>query len=237
MYHSIIFGDKNTWDDWFLVPSSRPVFNPPKLKTTYIDIPGANGHLDLTESLTGEPVYECREGSFEFVVDNWHKEWHEIYSEIMCYLHGRTMRAILEDDPQYYYEGRFTVNKWKSDKINSKITIDYVVHPYKFDVCSSLDDWEWDPFNFETGVIREYKDLRVDGQLSVAIAGGRLSVIPSFIVSSDSGYGLTVIHDGISYALSDGINAVPSIVIRDSESTLTFRGQGTVSIDYRGGRL
>ena len=28
-YHSVVFGEKNTWDDWHLVPSSRPVINPP----------------------------------------------------------------------------------------------------------------------------------------------------------------------------------------------------------------
>ena len=36
--------------------------------------------------------------------------------ERMDYLHGQTMRAILEDDPEYFYEGRFTVNAWKSEK-------------------------------------------------------------------------------------------------------------------------
>ena len=46
MYHSITIGSKNTWDDWYLIPSSRPVVNPPKPKTKYIDIPGADGHLD-----------------------------------------------------------------------------------------------------------------------------------------------------------------------------------------------
>ena len=72
MYHSITFinsqnKEKNTWDDWYLIPSSRPVFNPPSVKTQYIDIPGANGQIDLTESLTGYPVYKNREGSWNFM--------------------------------------------------------------------------------------------------------------------------------------------------------------------------
>ena len=41
------------------------------------------------------------------------------------------MRAVLEDDPEYYYEGRFSVNSWKSDKTHSSITINYSVAPYK----------------------------------------------------------------------------------------------------------
>ena len=37
MYHSIIISGKNTYDEWGLVPMSRPVVNPPTVKTTYVD--------------------------------------------------------------------------------------------------------------------------------------------------------------------------------------------------------
>lgn len=131
MYHSITFGSKNTWDDWHIVPSSRPVFDPPKVKTKTLDIQGKNGSLDLSEALTGYPVFNNREGSFEFIVLNDYNVWNELYSDISDYLHGRVMRAVLEDDPEYYYEGRFSVNKWKSDKNYSTISIDYSVFPYK----------------------------------------------------------------------------------------------------------
>ena len=145
MYHSVTFGNKNTWDNWHIVPSSRPVFNPPKQKVNTLDIQGGNGIIDLSESLTGYPVYNNREGSFEFIVMNDYKPWQETYSDIADYIHGQKMRAVLEDDPQYYYEGRFSVNSWKSDKDWSKITIDYNVSPYtsqfygKAPVCPTFD--------------------------------------------------------------------------------------------------
>ena len=104
MYHSITIGDKNTWDDWHLIPASRPLFNPPPVKTNYIDIPARDGNMDLTEVLTGKPVYNNRTGSWTFYVENGFKDWTVLYSEIMVYLHGREFRAVLEDDPGYYYE-------------------------------------------------------------------------------------------------------------------------------------
>ena len=176
MYHSITFGDKNTWDDWHIVPSSRPVFSPPPLKKKLLDIPGADGSVDLSESLTGYPVYENREGSFEFIVMNDYKEWYEVYSDIMDFLHGQTMRAILEDDKEYFYEGRFTVNEWRSDKDWSRIVIDYSVGPYKWHLNTSLDDWEWDPFNFHTGIImaKKFKDIPVTSSYSMHIFEKRL---------------------------------------------------------------
>ena len=110
--------------------------------------------LDLTTSLAGRPLYKNRTGSVEFYVDNDFRDWSVLYSEIMLYLHGQKMRAVLEDDPSYYYEGRFSVNAWKSNPDRSQITINYDVFPYKQYINNSTDEWLWDTFNFETGIIR-----------------------------------------------------------------------------------
>lgn len=132
MYHSITFGNKNTYDDWKLVPETRPVVNPPEPKFIFDEIPGANGSLDLSSSLTGFVNYQDRTGSFNFIVLNDYEEWQNRYSEIMNYLHGQRMTMILEDDPNYYYIGRFSVSSWDSGENWSTITIDYQVDPFKY---------------------------------------------------------------------------------------------------------
>ena len=114
MYHSITFGEKNTWDDWRLVSPVLPSFAPPTQKTTYLDIPGASGAIDLSEMLTGYPIFNNREGSFEFLRLNGYEAWQDIYSEISDYLHGRAMRCYLEDDRNWFYEGRFCIKDWKN---------------------------------------------------------------------------------------------------------------------------
>ena len=237
MYHSVTFGNKNTWDDWHLIPSTRPLFNPPSVKTQYIDIPGANSQVDLTESLTGYPVYDNRTGSMEFNVVNGYQTWDVLYSEIMNYLHGKKMKACLEDDPYFYYEGRFTVNQWKSDKYWSIITIDYNVYPYKKGPNTSLEDWLWDPFDFEYGIIRDYSELVVDGSLSLEILGRQEPVVPEITVDSDSGSGMTMKVGSKTYELSEGVNVNPNIVIGEANVTLVFTGNGTVSVNYQGGML
>ena len=50
--HSIIIGDKNTYDDWHIVPTTRPVVNTPEIDDQYVSIP-AGGELDYTDVLTG----------------------------------------------------------------------------------------------------------------------------------------------------------------------------------------
>ena len=141
MYHSITFyaGDTlengtNSWDDWHIISPNRLLFNPPPVKTHYVDVPGANGQIDLTEALVGHPIYGNRTGSFTFIVLNDYGNWADRYSSMLGYFHGRRLKAILEDDPEYYYEGRFEVDEWGSEDSWSTISISYNVNPYKYRV-------------------------------------------------------------------------------------------------------
>ena len=139
-YHSITIGEKNTWDDWRLVPSSRPLISPPPVNTNYAEIIGGDGLIDLTTSLTNHPTYGNRTGSWEFIVINNGQipyaismgDWASRYSNIMNYLHGKYFdKIILDDEPIYYYSGRLSVAEWNSAKGNSTIRINYNLDPYK----------------------------------------------------------------------------------------------------------
>ena len=145
MYHSITFGNvsngtfsgKNTWDDWHLIPSSGPVIAQSSVSDSFKEIPGRkNGPMNFSDYLTGKIIYGQRNGSIQFVVDNDHEDWTIIQSNIVNYLHGKYMKMRLEDDPDYYYEGRFTVGNWESESWNSSITISYSVKPYKYRISN-----------------------------------------------------------------------------------------------------
>ena len=246
MYHSITFGDKNTWTDWHLVPSSRPVVNPPKLKSLFVDIPGGDGLEDLTEIVSGCPTYSNREGSWEFLVMNGYQDWDCLYSDIMDYLHGQYMKVILEDDPAFYYEGRLTVNQWKSDKYWSKIVIDYNLKPYKLLKYSSAEEWKWDDIDFEHNIdLVSTQNIRVDLIWSVRFNSLRKTITPVFTVSSDDGNGMTV---GIANAIDNTYKSVhfadgpsqthPDLQIKGPGVTTIYVSEsGNITIDFRMGRL
>ena len=236
--YGVLFGDKHSYRDWKLITKSRPDVGSPAPKTTYIDIPEADGQLDLTESLSGEVKFENREMKFEFAVIEARQRWTTLYSEIMNYLHGQNLQVVLDEDPNHFYSGRFTVDEWESDKKTSTLVIVGVVDPYKYDLNTSLEDWIWDTFNFETDCIREYADLEVDGELEFTVQGSRKSAVPSFIVELDEGETvMQVVYQNVTYNLQEGTNRVVNIIVKDGESTLTFIGHGKVSIEYRGGSL
>ena len=260
MYHSMTFikndtVEKNTWDDWHLIPTSRPVFNPPNVKTKYVEIPGSDKVIDLTESLTGYPVYGDREGSLEFIVENGHKEWHEIYSEIMAFLNGYHLKVILEDDISHYYEGRFSVNEWKSNKHWSLIVIDYILNPYKLNVQTSIEEWKWDPFNFENGIIQSeyFRGIEVDSDSFVTYSYGienligRKPVCPIFKISEADSNGVTIklyneeLDISVTKTFYNGSKTDPDFILSNISSnnslTIGFKGRGTVSIEFRSGGL
>ena len=79
MYHSMIIGEKHTFRDFGLIPVSRPVVNPPQPNYSFLEVPGANGSLDISEAVCGNITYADRTGSFEFYVKNG-RNWVDVYA-------------------------------------------------------------------------------------------------------------------------------------------------------------
>jgi phage-related protein len=129
--HGMIFGEKHTYRDWGLLLKSRPEISPPSPKLKLIKVPGSNQVIDLTESLTGEVKYETRQITAEFFIVDNRGRWPLLYSEILTYLHGKSIRIIMDDDPNYFYTGRVTVGELVPDKKTAALTITAEVEPYK----------------------------------------------------------------------------------------------------------
>ena len=225
-------GDRHTYKDWNLILISTDIgFPDPKTET--IDIPGADGELDFSEVLTGDISYNNRTISIQLEMVDKFENWRNKISEISNYLHGKKLNIIFDEDPSFYYFGRLSVNDFKSNKSTGTITIEANVEPYKYDLFSSLEDWLWDPFNFDNGIINEKNNLQVDGELEVKIVGRRKKVIPKITCDNE----LQLLFNGQTYNLPEGTSYSPEIEICEGENILKFIGNGTVTIEYRGGSL
>lgn len=254
MYHSITFATtlddldtgslvgQNTWTDWHLIPAPRPTMSMPKPALNFVEVPGRNGTIDMTTYLTGDVTFSDRTGSFEFIVDNGHEHWMTIYKKIASYLHGKRLYMCLtDDDPGYYYEGRFTLNAWKSDPSNSKVVIDYQVSPFKYSILvRGYDLTIWDTFNFETdmdwGVLSE---LTVDGNSEVIIPADDYPFKVSIIaISLGENTSLTATFRGVSISLTQvgQVFNFPKPTVR-GDNILTLSGDGVAKITFRDGSL
>ena len=227
MYHSIIVSGRDLYREWGLVPTARPVINPPSVKTTYVDLPSSDGGLDYTDLLLGRPPFGYREGSWEFALKG-RQNWQEVFGSIMNYLHGAEHTIVLEDDPSFYYTGRLSVNSWKSDKGYSRIVIDYCLDPFRRSLKDSdEDDWLWNDLFQKT--IR-YGTFRVEGQkYRNLIYEGLRPTVPVFTCSAP----MTVEYHGSSFSLVPGENINRNLALQQGDNIMLFHGDGIITVKYR----
>ena len=152
--HDIQIGVYHTRNDFHLIPAKKPVVQPPSEKTVTLSVPGVNGSVDLSHSLTGYPVFNAREGSWEFYSDlDYNRVW-TAYEEIKRKLIlqcRNSVDVILDDDPTFLYRGKVWVSsKPTAANQQTKITMKYKFYPFKCLRKPLETDWLWDDFNFET---------------------------------------------------------------------------------------
>ena len=245
--HSYVNG-KHTWDDWHLIPSSRPVVSPPSPAVKTLTIPGKNGVLDISTLLTGEMTYQNRTGSWDFIVDHNTKSWESVYHEILGYLHGQTYVCVLEDDPAFYYEGRFSIGAPKNENGYSVVPINYDLYPFKRTIQLSSEPWVWDPFNFDIGVTNDLNGGPVSRvtvnrgtEKNVTVNYPYSETVMPYIYSNIESGNATVELNGSRNSLRNGIYQYPGIKLKSGDNTVTFTnhtsGTITVGIEYRGGEL
>jgi len=243
MYYGLTFvkgtTEKNTWADWYLVPSSRPSVAAPSVKKTVIEIPGSNGVIDLTESLTGDVTYGQRTGSWEFIVMNEKPIlWSELYSNIMDFLHGQRVQVYIEENPDqvhtinkthtnnytkgdWYYEGRIDVEAWDTQDNYSVITMNYSLDPFKYQKTATSE-----------------RITLTSSYVAKTYTSYRMPVVPTFTLSQ--GGSATVRFKGVEYNLSVGPQAIANVVFVEGSGTtnrIEVKGSGTLTVSFRGGRL
>lgn len=230
-----LFGDKHTFRDYGMYPSTRFNMLPPEVKDNYIEIPGSDGELDMTQALTGFVNYGNREFTQDYIVVGGRDNWSNVYSTLLNDIHGKKMRVVFDEDPYYFYVGRLKVDEWQSNRQSSIITIKGTFEPYKYEIASTTEDWLWNPFNFENGVIREYADIEVIGTVNLELYGTNRLVYPEINLKQGTATITEFNGETMSLELISGAHTYPDIALNNGVNTLTVYGGGAViSIDYRG---
>lgn len=240
--HGITFGNYHSIEDWGLYLASYPVVSPAEVKEDYKDIEGRDGALDFTEQF-GRVFFYDRSFDCELTMLDKREDWDWKYSQVQNAIHGQKMHITLDNDKSHYWEGRLSVSAWQPKRADGIISIHGRVGAYKNDTYSSLDDWLWDPFDFEHDIVRDYGHIPVHGKVSTTIVGSRKPVQPVFMVKTDS----EIVYSHVSedertgiingVILKNGNVTSPDITYYEGEIKVTLEGEGEVSILYRGGSL
>lgn len=203
----------NSWDDFNLIRTSKKIGTPSVKKTT-VKIEGADGVIDLTDYF-GETKYDNRKLSFTFSCKESIEAWDDIYSDIQNKIHGQKMKIILDEDSEFYYVGRVSLNEWKSSKTIGKITIDADCEPYKYKINETV----------VTNTVEESATL--------SFSNLRKSVCPTIKTSAS----VKVVFDDTTYTLDEGSYILPDVVFKAGTNTLYVTGTATITVTYREGGL
>lgn len=226
--------EKNSYNDFGLIIKSK-IISAPEPQIHKVEIIGRDGSVDLSDILTGTVRYKDRNIKLVFRYLGAENTRTAMLTEFQTFAHGKLIKFIFNDDLSYFWRGRIISGEpTVVDNLAMDNSTSCVVEPYKYDILSTGEDWLWDPFDFEIGVINEMHNLIIEGSLTVMFIGSPYQDNPTITVSDP----MTVSYDGGEpISLVAGTQKVYDIVITSGEHTFTFTGTGIATIDYRGGTL
>lgn len=205
----------------------------PDVKQSTVEITGADGALDLT-SYFGAPRFNNKTIALTFVYKKDFFDHRGKLSDLANDILGQSVQLVFDDDPDYYHQGRVLGGTWKVNRKTNTITFSVDCEPYKYQVDEGAEPWKWDPFSFESGIIRYYGDITVNGRTPVHIVGGWKTVHPTITCDST----MTVqLDDGDVSTIKAGVNKVYTITVTRGEHTLYLTGNGKASLRMQIGSL
>jgi hypothetical protein len=211
------FDDKHSYSDFGLVLNSKEI-SLPEPKTYIIDVPCADGSLDLSTALTGGDIkYQNRSIVMNFTALRPWNQLESLRSDLANHLHGKTMKVIFDADCNFYYTGRLRISDFDTKTFPATVTIEMDAEPYKL--------------NIKRTVIYE----PMYGTKTVIVPEQKMKVVPNI----KSEYDISMTYKGKTYQLYTGSNIFPDVVLSSSieDNTFEFTGGGNVFIEFRGGEL
>ena len=212
----ILFDDIHSFYDLNLILAPF-VPSPATPKTTYVDIAGADGSLDLTEA-HGEVRYKDRDHTFTFTINpSETMTFDEKVTEVSNALNGKKCKITLDRDSDYYWEGRCVVDKYAQDRRLGQISVKATVRPYKLKQEETV---------VSIALTTEEQE--------VVFTNGRKSVVPEITCTDDN----TLVKFGsFETRLSAGTHHILDVYFKEGENTLILSGSGTITIKYQEGEL
>jgi phage-related protein len=209
----ISFGTTHTYRDLGLILGKKEIGSP-AVKENKVDIPGADGSLDMTE-YHGEPKHENVKHKFEFSAAVPPDDSLALFSRVKNALHGKKHRIILDDDPAFYYVGRCHVSSYTDEKGIGKLSIECDCEPYKYRLN-------------KTTVTHA-----IDGTKSITLTNSRKRAVPTITTTA----AMTIIFGSGSWTTSAGTFTIPELELVEGANLVEVIGTGNIAFSWQEGEL
>lgn len=215
VYSGALIGGFHTWRDWRAIIQNSDIVGSPEPNTNYLEVPGGNGHIDLTETLTGDVTYSTRQLKFNLALKTSPAAWPDAISRIFNKLHGKAVQVILDEEPTHYFYGRVNIDGVSRSQISGQLTIMVECDPYRYELEETVETFS------------------VDGTKEVSIENDRMWATPDIWASRDC----TIALAGRMYSIAQGSQKRMDIVLKDGVNQLTVTGTVMIGFTFRKGCL
>lgn len=206
---------EHTLKDWNMAIENTDVVPLPEPVITQLAIPGRNGMLDLTESLTGDVAYHNRTIRMELGRSMADSEGEALFSRLFNQYHGQTVSVIFDGDEEHYFKGRCILSSPQKLRTMGRLTLIVDAEPYRYE---------------QEETVLSYV---ISGTQEVTIINTRMWVCP--VISASAAcellYGTSI------YALSEGNQQVPDFILKEGATVFQLRGAAEVTFTFRKGVL
>lgn len=218
----VLINGYDTANLWGLIMNQK-IISQPEPKTNYVQVPGRDGDIDMTQALTGLVNYNPRTAEFLFLLmDGSHEDREELLGEIIGKLHGQQVTIVDEDDhPGYYMTGRLKVTGTENNGAYGQIAMEVICDPWRY----ALDE-------------REISTIITGGNITKTIRlenGGYRTICPTVTVSGAVTLNYTGFDTGTSVTknLTAGSYELSDLMLPPGMTTVTASGSGTITFTYR----
>ena len=132
LYSSLVVAGVDLFERFGLSVTDGFELSPPAPVTRYVEVPGRNGALDLTDALGGEACFSSRTMAFELLwVGDGLRGFEAVKTALSNFLHGRRLPFEWGRDPGYTYTGRLAVDSYASSARFGTVVLRAECDPYK----------------------------------------------------------------------------------------------------------
>lgn len=208
--------NEHTLRDWGAAITNSDIISLPAPNLTYLEVPGRNGRLDLSEALTGDVTYANRTIKLALASSVSIASWVERCSHIFNTCHGRMVKVIFDDDPGHYYQGRASVSTPQRVRNGGQFVLTVDADPFRYDVDLTTATF--------TGQ---------DGTVTGSLQNARMPVCPTITVTA----ACELVVGGVTYSLLAGTRPIPALILMEGATPFTLTGADHITFSYRQGVL
>lgn len=191
---------------------------PPEPRIEMLEIPLRDGAINTSALLSDTVHYATREIVLGLESVAVRAEWPLIEAALMRDFHGQAVQLVLDNDPDWYWEGYAAVEQMVDNRGSAGWTIRITAQPFKRKRVE-----KYMPSITLTGV-KSTTTIHID----------TARAYPAFTTFST---GIVLEYKGVTYTLPTGKSTVYGLFFTQGDNEIGLTGPGTVAISYREGML